>query len=254
MLTSYRVIKSHVVLSRFLREQGLSLIELLVGLFLVSLISTMMMHHYLVNQRYYAKINEALQHEMDVQWVRDLLADSIRKAGFTPCANIEQLTRQNKLMALEITPHESLKINRMSDRFSELLNQDTNQHLLVSNEVLFHVPQTILIADCSHAEVQHLKKIEKTAEGTVLTLQQPLIFSYSEVTYVGQWLEEEWFIRTNQQKRLALYYKQTHPEELTSSIQSLHVKKRLIAGKKVVDVGLGLNNGQEQVLRIVVRS
>lgn len=122
---------------------GFSLIELLISLFLVSLISTMLIQAYVLNKQQYISIEAKLERHFDVQWVRDLLADSVRRAGFTPCLNIAQLEAIDRrkqpqflgLNAIEIKK-DSLQVNRMSEHFAEFIATAKAQQILVSQGIL----------------------------------------------------------------------------------------------------------------------
>jgi len=243
------------------KQLGLSLIELLIGLFLISLISAMLIQAYTINKYQYLSVQKKLEHHFDAQWISNLLGDSVRRAGFTPCLNIEQLEVMDRRKspkfieggAIQIQ-QDGFRVNRMSEHFAEMITIVHPQKILVSQEMNVHKQYTLLIADCEHAEIHRLIQIEKTAQGFLLTLDAPLLFSYSSLTYVGQWLEEFWFIKRNKEGVPALYYKQSHSEELSSFIHSLSIKKRLLSGKQILDISLGLDNQHTQRLTVSIRT
>src|SRR5690242_19280686 len=74
------------------KQFGFSLSELLISLLLASSIMAMLTQCYLNSKHQYMQAQKILALRFDLQWVSDLLADSIRRAGFTPCLGIEQLT------------------------------------------------------------------------------------------------------------------------------------------------------------------
>ena len=65
--------------------------EILISLFLATFILTVLTQFYLSNKRHYIDTQKQLENHLDLQWVRELLSDSIRRAGFTPCVGIRQL-------------------------------------------------------------------------------------------------------------------------------------------------------------------
>lgn len=229
---------------------------MMIGLFLTSLISTILIQSYLINKRQFQIVHNSLENHFDVQWVHELMADSIRRAGFTPCLNVDSLTaldrrRRSKpirSLAIQEKP-QSLHVNRMNEQFAELLQVQALDQILVTSEVSLHPQQSILIADCEHAEVHEVVRVEKFSQGFLLTLAKPLWFDYPSTTYVGQWLEEQWSIKNG-----TLYYQQIHSEELSSLIHSIQARKKRIGDKTLVDVILGLDNEEQHQFVVGVRS
>jgi hypothetical protein len=243
------------------KQFGWGLSELLISLFLSSLISTLLIQTYIMSKHQFLVLHDSLEEHFDVQWVQDLLADNIRKAGFTPCLNIDQLEVMNRRaipintlsLKMETKPQQSLQVSRMSDQFSELIAVCTPHQILISSEIVLREHHSILIADCQHAEVHEVARVKKIPEGLLLTLTKPVFFTYPSVTYVGRWLEERWYIEKNNKGVVALYYKQTHSEELTPLIHVMKLKQRRLHHKKMVDITLGLNNETTQ-FSVIVRS
>ncbi len=242
------------------KQLGLGLSELLISLFLASLLSTILIQSYLLNKRHYMTLRDSLAVNVDLLWVQDLLSDSIRRAGFTPCLSIDQLQavdrriHQQSLSSLTIEEKaQVVQIKRMSEQFSELLSFN-KQEILISPERSLRVKQAIVIADCERAEVHQIVQINRTAQGSLLTLDSPIFFSYPSLSYVGHWLEERWFIKKNQEGLNALYYQQVHSEELTPVIHSMKIKQNVVFGKKKIDLAFGLANKKMHHFSVLVRS
>ncbi|KTD65436.1 prepilin-type N-terminal cleavage/methylation domain-containing protein [Legionella shakespearei] len=238
------------------RQKGMGLLELLIGLFLASIILTVLMQFYLNNKRQYTESQSALETWFDVQWVSGLLGDSIRKAGFTPCLGINQLStkglRGESLQAIRSQP-QSLQISRMSELFAPIKAFQSSTELLVPDEGSFKERHLLLIADCEHAEVHQILSVEQMAGRTLITLDKPLQFTYDSPAYAGEWLEEQWFIKTNEQGIKALYYKLVHSEELSPLIHSLHTRIQSEQGKQLVEAVLGWDEDKEHHLTVMVR-
>lgn len=166
------------------KQAGLSLTEVLISLFLTSVIITTLFQLYLGSKRQYVEIEKILTTRFDLQWVSDLLSDSIRRAGFTPCLGIDRLqvidrrNHQNKIQALQIgnQPNQFIQVNRMNEHFTKIVKIQGATRILVQNPVSFHKKRPVLIADCEHAEVQELLEIEQQAENSLITLNKPLFF------------------------------------------------------------------------------
>jgi hypothetical protein len=243
------------------RQSGISLSEVLIGLALASLIMSMLMQFYLSSKRQYLEAEEILSRNFDVHWVGELLSDSIRRAGFTPCVSIEQLTLEDRrpkravIRTLAIDNHfpQSIYINRMSEHFSQVLRVQSSAQLVVSSTASFKEKRAVMIADCEHAEVQQVVAAEAFSGGTLLTLARPLLFSYSTSAYVGEFLEERWFIKKNNRDKDALYYRATQTEELSSLIHSLQIHLQKVHGRSFVEVNMGLAEGKSLKLMVAVR-
>jgi len=184
-------------------QQGIGLPEILISLLLSSLIMTAVVKHYLGARQQYQSARTMLESALDVQSVTDLIRDSSRRAGFTPCLNIDYLIsvdkRQGTLRAIDMrsagTP--VLRISRMSEYYESVFAINSPTELLSSYTQPLNPDYPLLIADCYHAEVQHIKSLRRTEAGQVITLAGPLSFTYQPPVYLGEWLQEAFFMRAN---------------------------------------------------------
>lgn len=242
-------------------QAGISLTEVLISLFLTSVIVTTLCQLYLGCKRQYLEIEKILTARFDVQWVSDLLSDSIRRAGFTPCLGIEHLqvidrrNRQNKIHALQISnqPNQFIQVNRMNEHFTKIVKVEGATRILVQNPVSFHKRRPVLVADCEHAEVQELFDIEHHADNSLITLNKPLVFSYDSSAYIGEYLEEKWFIKNNANDEATLHYHLVQTEEVTSLIHFMHTRNRRVKEKQLLEIILGLDENKIHKLRVAVR-
>lgn len=210
-------------------QMGLGLPELLIALLLSSFIMTGLMHHYLATKRQYRAIQQKLERRMDLQLVINLMRESTRQAGFTPCLRVDHLitsdqrSKSRPLVAIDygLNPRSWLRFSRMSEHFDTVLDRINSIQLLTTPALELYRDQSILIADCYHAEVQKISKIERTSKGQVLTLTKPLAFQYHPPIYIGEWLEETYFIRRGHNGENALFYHYQHTEELTIAVHEL---------------------------------
>lgn len=210
-------------------QGGLGLPELLIALLLSSFIMTGLMHHYLATKNQYSDIQKKLERGMDLQLVINLIRDSTRQAGFTPCLRIDHLVtidqrkKSRSLVAIDygLDPRSWLRFSRMSEHFETVLDIINSTQLLTTHVQKLYRDQSILIADCYHAEVQKISKIERTTKGQVLTITKPLAFQYHPPIYIGEWLEETYFIQQGYNGENALFYQYQHTEELTGAVHDL---------------------------------
>lgn len=216
-------------------QVGLGLPELLIALLLSSFIMTGLMHHYLATKKQYSDIQKKLERSVDLQLVINLMRENTRQAGFTPCLRIDHLvtrdqrTKSQSLVAIDygLNPRPWLRFSRMSEHFETVFDVINSNQLLTSNIKTLHHNQSVLIADCYHAEIQKISKTESAFNDQVLTLNKPLAFQYRQPIYVGEWLEETYFIRLGHGGENSLFYQYHHPEELTTAVHnfSAHVIK-----------------------------
>ena len=245
-----------------MREQnGFSLSEVLISLFLASIIMTMLTQFYLSIKRQYIQAQEVLAVSFDLQWVSDLLSDSIRRAGFTPCLGIDQLKvidRRNfprviSGLKVQNKPQQSIQVNRMSEVFTQAVTIHSSTELIVSDSIVFHEQRPLIIADCEHAEVHQLFGIEPVGSGYLITLAKPLMFSYGSSASVGEWLEEKWYIKSNAKGIRALYYQMIQTEELTSLVHSLQIKEQRVHERRLIEIIMGLDQDNTQQVLVAVR-
>jgi hypothetical protein len=216
---------------------------------------------YLGCKRQYHEAERVLTTCFELQWVGDLLSDSIRRAGFTPCLGIDQLQvidrRHNQridALKIENKAHQFIQVNRMSEHFAKVMKMQNPSQIGVQNSVRFHAKRPILIADCEHGEVHELLNIEQHTDESLITLNKPLRYSYDTAsTYVGEFFEERWFIKSNVKgHKPTLYYQLTQTEEVTSVIHSLHTKQDA-QNKRFLELSLGLKDDKTHQLIVTMR-
>mgnify|MGYP000644394327 CR=1 FL=1 len=244
------------------RQEGISLVEILIGLFLTTLLIAVMMQLYLANKRQYNQVQTLLEQSFELHAVMDLIRDSVRKAGFTPCIGLNALetlegrSNQVRLKAVELSGDKSqeLVIKRMSDHFTTVIEAISPAELLVKPELSLRSQQRLLFADCFHAEVAEVLQVQKMGRGVLLKLIRPLSFKYIAPIYLGEWLEEKFFMQKNKQGYPALYYQLNHAEELTSQVKKMSIALRANQGKTLVKMSLGLDKEQKLDLETQVRA
>lgn len=239
---------------------GFGLVEILVSLFIASLLMSVLMGCYLSQKKQYLNIQHELDVQFEVSWVKELLSDSVRRAGYTPCLNSSQLDvrdHRNKgqgsySMKLNQAVGQ-IQINRMSDVFNDLLTTPAANKLIITAHAQLKANHSLMIADCSHAEIHTIAEVVKFKNKQVVYLTQPLVFDYEGVTAVGEWLEERWFIKKNSAQINTLHYRHLQTEELTEFIHSVSASKRILNGRILVDIILGLEGQKKHEFTVAVR-
>ncbi|AUH72531.1 PilW family protein [Legionella sainthelensi] len=243
------------------KQEGMSLSEVLISLFLATVIITMLIQFYLESKHQYLEIEKVLEAGFDVQWVDDLLSDSIRRAGFTPCLGLDQLkvidhrNYKNNIQALNVgnQPIQFIQVRRMKENFAKLIKVESPTTLLVQHVSSLNEKRPLLIADCNHAEIHELIGIKQQVNETRIILKKPLIHFYETSAYVGEFLEERWFVKKNVKRQNALYYHWVQTEEVTSLVHSLSMEKQFNQNKQFLEVTLGLENDKTHKIIVAVR-
>lgn len=240
---------------------GVSLTEVLISLFLASVIMSLLIQLYLGSKRQYLETEKILETRFDLQWVSDLLSDSIRRAGFTPCLGIDHLqvidrrNHQNRIHALQTgnQPNQFIHVNRMNEHFAKIIKIQGATKIVTQEPVILHKKRPILIADCEHAEVQELFDMEQQSNNSLITLNKPLFFSYDRSAYIGEYLEEKWFIKRNANDVDTLHYQLVQTEEITPLIHFMHTRNRHIEEKQFLEIIMGLDESKTHELKVLVR-
>lgn len=237
------------------KQKGVGLAEILISLFLASLIMTALMSHYIKTKQHYIQLQAAIDDDAEKLLVADFMRDSIRQAGFTPCIGIEHLISfdhrygEKNFKSFEIHD-QALVIHRMNPSFDSVVTQSKITEIVATNTQKFHIERPILIADCMHAEVQNITSVIQTSSNQVITIAHPLLFEYVPPIYIGEWLEEQFFVRASR----GLFYRSHHTDELTDQIKNMSVKRLPHANGTVLSVVLNSDNGHPLLLETKVRS
>lgn len=197
---------------------GFSMAEVCISLFIGAFLLTGLVSTYTQSRLHYQQNQIWVDQQMELLWVNQLLVNAIHQAGFTPCARLNQLKTAAGIKAIETLGMNGsgLKLARMSETFTQVRSIEAAQRLHLGEPGHFKVSRPILVADCWHAEVQGLAAVEKKGGEQILTLRNPLVFNYQQPVYVGEWLEESWFVKASSATQSVLYYQRDKPEPLSS--------------------------------------
>jgi hypothetical protein len=243
------------------RQRGISLVELMISLFLSSLLMSALMQHYLCIKEQYNHTQQVLEQRLELQIISELIRDSTRAAGFAPCLGVNRLKTKDRrddsssLAAITLDEKsQALKLARMSENFVVLLKELSATRLLLDGKHVFDARYPILIADCFHAEVHNIAHSEKTRQGVLITLKKPLSFQYSAPVYLGEWIEERFLIEKNKQGKSALFYHTSQREELTAHVNYFSARLIPHQSSSLLQVTLGVANDEPILLETKVRA
>jgi hypothetical protein len=241
------------------QQSGLGLAELLIGLFLSSFTMMLMMNQYLNTKKQHQEMQKILEREMDLLVITDLMRDSFRKAGFTPCSILDNLmTRgdeenKQRLTGVNIRPT-SIQLSRMSERFDTVTAVETNFTVYATRDEIFQINQRVLIADCYHAEVKEIAQVRLFDNVQKISFVSPLTYSYQKPVYMGEWINETYYTHVSLSHDSSLFYKFRHAEELMSGVHSLIGRLEEVKGQKLLRVTLGFNQNHQVDLNTMVRT
>lgn len=245
------------------QQHGFGLAELLMALMLSSFMIVLLSQQYLHTKKIYRSIQSKLDNLIDQAMIDDLIRDSARRYGFTPCLSIDHLDgidrrfENRPLSALKIGKEKDapyLSFYRMSERFNEVLEFIDSKTLLTTSFERLYPKQSILIADCYHAEVQTVNKVEGVNQAQRVTIEMPSAYLYQAPVYIGPWVEETYFIKKNTENQPSLFYRSGQAEELTTAIHTLTAMIEHTKGRSWLRVIFGLDEDQSMTLLIGLRA
>jgi len=239
--------------SERIRQRGFGLTEVLMALLLASMTTTALMRQYLATKQQYLVIQKALDQQVELQLVSQLIRDSVRRAGFTPCSSVAYLKSDASHPLHDVEISNDLIFYRMNEQFETVLEILNSTSLLTTTFYDMRAVKTVLIADCNHAEVHRVVGIQNGWTTQTILLEKPLIFSYEAPIYIGEWIRERFYIHANDQGKPSLFYDASHAEELSPYVTSL--KANFVESKSqiLLEVRLGFEEGKSLLLQTMLR-
>lgn len=242
--------------------QGFSLIELLISLCLGSLLISLTMTQYVSCKKNHLAIQTRLEQTYEVQQVIEFIHDSSKRAGFTPCRSLNQLTlRDHRKQSLVSSPlvavsieNQKLTIRHMSEVYIKIIEKINTTQLLTANTFPFQKKHPIVIADCFQADIYDNYFVQKTSRGNVITLKEPWLGEFIAPFYLGEWIEESFFIKKNTQGSAALFYKTLKVDELSSMITDLLATLIKGESRDLIRVIINLSSNESFTIDTAVRN
>ncbi len=235
-----------------IHQKGLGLPEIMISLFLTGFILSTLMSVYISTKQHVHKLQMNLDDDMELMVVTDVMRDSIQQAGFTPCSNIDYLIHDKDLVAIHIGEglRPTLQINRMGPQYEPISQMIDATHVMTASNAVVHTKHPVLIADCYHAEVHHVKTITLMQDGQRLSFEEPIVYQYQPPVFIGDWISERFYIRAGG----GLFYERFHRDELTPLVQTMQLDGDARSGKPFLRVTLGLTSSRVFDFQTRVRS
>ncbi|MGV3740034.1 MAG: PulJ/GspJ family protein [Gammaproteobacteria bacterium] len=197
------------------KEQGVSILECLIGMTIALTILTVFMQQYVQIKQQTELSRQNMQQFSRMQIVLQILENSGHQAGFTPCGPLAQLQtfdhRNGQILrALNLEKVESFKLTlQRMVHFIPVLNHSESNSFTLLDQWRPRVHTPLIISDCQHAEVLDGYQIRFNT----IQFFQNLKFKYHQPIYLGEWLAESFWTKTNLSGKPALFYQMHHQAE-----------------------------------------
>ena len=164
-------------------------------LFISSAMIMVLLNQVILTKKQEQMTTHALAKAYDLNMVSELMKTSIRQAGYTPCAAIGQLIGYDHTssgaipdaVTVDVPSHDGFTVYHMGAPLVHVLEIIPPSQIRLIPRHVFSKEDTLLIADCFHAEVVDLSSVRSDRGDTLLTLKHHLKFSYTPPTYIGLW-------------------------------------------------------------------
>lgn len=237
------------------REQGLTLLECLLGIVLSLLLLTLVMQQYLHIKQETIGVIQAVTRASRLHLAFDLLRRRGHQAGFCPCLPIRNLMSfdhrtHQPLQTLEIKRKPGFKLTfyRMSDEFVSIKGMPQAHTFALLGSWRPHPQHPVIIADCRHAEVIQSYHIHSGE----MRVSSALKYTYHSPIYLGEWITEAFWISTTSHERSTLFYTHAqHTEALLSDVYALD--GQLEAHHPHPLLHLSMDGGMRDPIELVIR-
>lgn len=236
--------------------RGISLIELMLSIFLASILSLGLFRVYLQIKEFASLQIAMARMQEHARLTAMILQHELRAAAYWGCRNstdrsayinhnddIHVYQQRGKQWLTALPDHAPDKIKMDSDLIgvihlaeinaSVLTTMTSNQSIQVSSRPTLDVKNVLLIADCQHSETFTARKIQKlsTPVMQLVSSAHPLHYLYEKNTYIGTLTRRYFFIRATTQRNQrgntidALYEKTVNGEviELVPGVEEMKV-------------------------------
>ena len=136
----------------------------------------------------------------------------------------------------------------MSNQYGLFIKQVSLTHLIVTKDAALSLQHPVIIADCYHAEVHSIDHLRSVSGNWDIGLKRPLLYSYQPPIYIGEWLEEGFFMKSG-----TLFYRLGHADALSSAIHDTSASLKTQHGKRLVHVALAMAKGRSIELDTMIR-
>lgn len=174
-----------------IKQSGLTLLEVLIVLFLSTIIYEVLMQIYLHSLKSYQLQMAYQQMQTHSEDILSFLYAELKKArSLHDCRMKPEILLTNQTtIPLErkdflLLAKNSLRIAYMQNNVAKLVQQQGNQ-LIVNADIKFHANEIVIITDCAKANISQLKEAQLYKDKQILILAQPLSYEFNNNALIG---------------------------------------------------------------------
>jgi hypothetical protein len=232
--------------------RGFSLSEVLVSLFLSSLLLSVLMGEYVTVVAQYRALTRHITQELNETFATRWIRFRLKRAGFTPCKPLSQLKRLDNEAAIQpitITQGSILQLNSMSEASQRVIEAIASDNLTVQHSLILNPKKSVLLANCHEAEKATLLDMKKSGGVVHLLFEKPLHIHMDEPLYVGSLIEESFSVKRLLSGQLGLLYQRGgHADELWPDIDAWSIQQ---VNPRVISMRIHPHQGRD--VEIVTR-
>ena len=255
--------------------RGISLIELMLGVTLSTLVINILFEIYLASQNNHLMQNNLITMQENVRLISQIITNRIRMSGYAGCVRLSKdFPLKNHLMVevSEKTKVQQYKNNEIKPNTDAM----TIWYVNAANAILTHTMQDysvlhvkssvpfpqhdkLLVSDCVTADIIEVKQASLLNDGsqTIVSVHN-LSHLYAKNTEVSKLDQEHFFVshsgRFNEKHQpiYALYEKKNndHKLELAEGIDAMQIKLALIENHKIVERSIDEITDATQVIGV----
>lgn len=219
-----------------IKSQGFSLVEILISLFLINIMMLGLIQAYLSAKAQDVKVRNLILQQQEFFWVKTQMQHAVRMAGFTPCRSYSHFDSEKRpTFAYQNGDRAALQAVYMNPHYNVLKSRLTDDLLISTAYIPINPRKPLIIADCEHAEIVRIAQIKSSQGELTIQLAQPLARSFKNPVYLGELIDETFFLKMNHHGSISLFYGRNASNELSDRFSSFYIEPQ---GDRVVKLSL----------------
>ncbi len=246
------------------KVSGSSLSEVLIALFLSSLMMAAIGNTYVSIKKHYLFIEQQLELMQEEVLLINFFKEQIQSAGFFGCnhqnkllldlssfniskSSLLVLNKNSKELPLHVRRYavsdsQILKLTSIETPKYFITKSDFNSEVITVNKSEnFKKNQNIVISDCQNASLRIITKVNNLQNR--LILNKPLNYQYSRNSIISHFQTTIFYIRKVGNSRALYISNGKRSEELSRDILKLSIDKKILLNTSLININLNrLNN------------
>lgn len=218
---------------------GFSLSELMVSLFLSSVISIgLFKSYFLVKDNYLTMIKKIRQHQEQLLIMSEL-QNAIGLAGFSPCLNLSNLAFDKTLPVIAIVQADDktlptairnravagsdiIIINRMDTTYSQAVLTSVKTRIGIAPPLQIKSKDKLLMVSCYQYHLSIIANLSSSQNSQQAQLVTAHDFQISDRVYLSPLITQLFYIGHNSRKGLSLFMSDGRSEEISDQIKKIN--------------------------------